>query len=124
MVPIENAPKKGTIYATFVDKMVYRKYVSLDEISEYLTEDGMLELHLFDREKELRFIKTAKNGLQQYEISSAEAYDDVYEECLCVADAAVDEGSGLPKVCVVNYIRYDENDMVRIVNYRLKEAEE
>ena len=50
MVPIENAPKKGTIYATFVDKMVYRKYESLEDISEYLVEEGLLELHLFDRE--------------------------------------------------------------------------
>ena len=55
MLLMENAPQRGTIYATFIDRMVYEKYESLEELEQYLIEDGLLELHLFDREKELRF---------------------------------------------------------------------
>lgn len=124
MLLMENAPQKGTIYATFVDKMVYRKYDSLAEIEQYLTEEGLLELHLFDREKELRFMKTREKGIQRYEVSDKDGYDDVYEESLFVSGKEAGKQEKLSeKIVVVNYIRYDENDMIRIVNYRLKEVE-
>ena len=84
MLSIENAPQKGTIYATFIDKMIYQKYEMLSEIENYLVEDGLLELHLFDKEKELRFIKTRGKGLLRYEISDNKAYDDMYCEELYV----------------------------------------
>ena len=48
MLDMNHAPQKGTIYATFIDKMVLKKYVMLSEIEEYLVETGLLELHLFD----------------------------------------------------------------------------
>lgn len=115
MLQIENAPEKGTIYATFITEMVYKKYEKLSDIEEYLKKDGLLELHLFDKEKELRFIKTRGKGLSRYEISdSKESYDDTYCESLYAKDE---------KIEVVNYIQYDENDMIKIVNYRLKEVE-
>lgn len=124
MLVIENAPQKGTIYATFIDKMVYRKYQSLSEISEYLTEEGLLELHLFDAEKELRFIKTRSKGLMRYEVFDDGSYDDVYCESLYVSGRNIDKQDNLSeKIVVVNYIKYDENDMCKIVNYRLKEVE-
>lgn len=123
MLSIEQAPQKGTIYATFIDKVVYQKYESLDEISSYLTETGLLELHLFDAKKELRFIKTARKGIQSVEISDACEHDDTYEENLFVAADNVDRQDHLQeKVIVVNYIQYDENDMIHIINYRLKEV--
>jgi len=119
MLLMDNAPQTGILYATFIDKMVCKKYTSLSEIEEYLTEEGLLELHLFDSEKELRFLKTRNKGLQRFEITEATEYDDKYEEIMYVAEA----DKRPEKIAVVNYIRYDENDMLRIVNYRLKEVE-
>ncbi len=124
MLLMDNAPQTGTIYATFIDKMVYEKYTSLSEIEKYLTEEGLLELHLFDREKELRFLKTRNRGIQRLEITEDASYDDKYEETMYVSGYQVDKPDKLAeKITVVNYIRYDENDMLKIVNYRLKEVE-
>lgn len=123
MLSLEQAPQKGTIYATFIDKVVYQKYESLDEISSYLMETGLLELHLFDAQKELRFLKTAWKGIRSVVISDACEHDDTYEETLYVAADNVDRQDNLrEKVTVVNYIQYDENDMIHIINYRLKEV--
>ena len=57
-------------------------------------------------------------------ISDDACYDDTYEEMLYVSGKNIDKQDDLSeKVVVVNYIKYDENDMLRIVNYRLKEVE-
>lgn len=121
---LQNAPEKGTLYATFIQEMVYKKYESLEEVKPYLEKEGLLELHLFDKEKELRFVKSRGKGLNRYEIIDSNEYDDVYEEVLYVASENVDKQEHLSeKIGVVNYIKYDENDMLRIKNYRLKEVE-
>ena len=123
MLLLDNAPQKGTIYATFIDRMVYEKYEKLSDIEQYLLEDRLLELHLFDKEKELRFLKTREKGILRFEISDDTEYDDTYEECLYVSADSVDQQDNLTeKILVVNYIKYDKNDMLHIVNYRLKEV--
>ena len=124
MVSIEGAPQKGTVYATFIDKVVFQKYQSLKEIEELAKEDRMLELHLFDREKEYRVLKTRKKGIQTFLISDACVHDEVYEEEIYVSADNVDKQTNLSaKLKVVNYIQYDRNDMIHIVNYRLQEVE-
>lgn len=125
MLKIENAPQKGMIYAMFVDKIKYGKYASLADIEDYLTTDKLLELHLFDSQKEIRVIKTAGKGLQTFEISADDEsqYDDMFVERLFTTNEGTDIKENLSDcVEVINYIKYDENDMIRIVNYRLKEA--
>lgn len=124
MLNLNEAPQRGTIYATFIDKMVYKKYASLDEIKDLLTADNLLEMHLFDKEKELRFIKTRDEGILQYFVPGNMEYDDVYEEELYVSGANIDKQDQLSeKIKVINYIKYDENDMLHIINYRLEEVE-
>ena len=124
MLNLNEAPQRGTIYATFIDKMVYKKYASLDEIKDLLTADNLLEMHLFDKEKELRFIKTRDEGILQHFVPGNMEYDDVYEEELYVSGANIDKQDQLSeKIKVINYIKYDENDMLHIINYRLEEVE-
>lgn len=124
MLNLENAPKRGTIYATFVDKMIYTSYSSLEEVESYAKEENLLELHLFDKEVELRFIKTGNGDIKRFEIRDSEIYEDSYVESIYVLGADIDKTDNLKnKVDVVNYITYDENDLLHIVNYRLKEAE-
>lgn len=124
MLNLNDAPPRGTIYATFIDQMVYKKYKSIDEIEKLVTKDNLLEIHLFDKEIELRFLKTRDNGIVQYLISDDMKHDDVYEEKLYVSGENIDKQDKLSeKIKVVNYIKYDENDMIHIINYRLAEVE-
>lgn len=124
MLNIDNAPEQGIIYAAYVDKMIYQPYKNKKELTEYLTEEKLLEMHLFDREKELRFLKNRSGVIKCYEIKDDESYDDFYVESSYLLGADIDQTKNLKqKVEVVNYIRYDENDLLHIVNYRLKEHE-
>ena len=124
MLKLNDAPQRGTTYATFIDKMVYKKYESLKEIEELVVKDKLLEIHLFDKEKELRFLKTRDEGIVQYLISDTKEYA-IYEEELYVSGENIDKQDKLSeKIKVVNYIKYDENDMIHIINYRLAEVEQ
>lgn len=124
MLNIENAPEHGTIYAVYVDRIVYESYERKEELTGYLSEETLLEMHLFDRKKELRFLKTRNGEIRCYEIQDDGSYDDVYVECSYLLGTEIDQIGDLEqKIEVVNYIRYDENDLLHIVNYRLKEAE-
>lgn len=124
MLNIEHAPERGTIYALYVDKMIYESYENKQQLTEYLSEEKLLEMHLFDRKKELRFLKTGNGEIKSYEIKDEKDYDDVYVESIYLLGVDIDQTKDLKqKVEVVNYIRYDENDLLNIVNYRLKEAE-
>ncbi len=133
MLNLERAPQTGTMYAVFTDKVLYGKY-SRESLAGKLPEDPreremlsdrLLELHLFDGEKEYRCIRTRMHGLREYEITDACEHDDVYEERVYVSGSSVDRQENLrERAAVVNYIVYDENDLLHIVNYRLKEVEE
>lgn len=124
MLNIDKAPKQGTIYAAYIDKMVYKSYKRLEELAEYLSEEKLLEMHLFDQEKELRFWKTRSGEVRCSEIRDEDCYDDSYVESSYILGKDIDQIQNLKqKIEVVNYIRYDENDLLHIVNYRLKEAE-
>ena len=124
MLNRERAPETGTMYAMFTDRIVYQKYKKSELASVGLDEKKLLELHLFDKEKEYRCVKTRRHGLQEYEITDACGHDDFYEERIYVCGSNVDRQDDLKEqVTVVNYITYDENDLLHIGNYRLKEAE-
>ncbi len=124
MIDTSKIPNKGIVYALYKDKVIFKKYASIDEINT--SEENLLELHCFDSEKEYRYI----NGKEI--VIGDEDYDDIYEEkvvTLYKKDGTVDSIDQRDqlekrlKVIVVNYIKYDENDMLRIHNYRLKEVE-
>lgn len=123
MLDIEYAPEQGMIYATYIDRLVLQPYQNKGELAPYLKEENLLELHLFDKEKELRFLKTRNGGIKRYEIPGNETYDDTYVESSYLLGKNIDRQENLTqKIEVVNYIRYDENDLLHIVNYRLKEV--
>lgn len=129
-------PVNGTIYAAFTDHIIFGKYQMDPCGGQIQTEDGridveraeadgsLLELHLFDQEREYRCIKTRKGGYREYLISDATEHDDLlYEEVYLTGKNADRQDGFCEKVAVVNYICYSEDDLIAIPNYRLKEVE-
>ena len=110
---INEAPESGVMYALYVDRVVYKEYLKDDLINDLALEDKLLELHLFDENKEYRLIK-ARNKDIECVIEDSVNHDDKYEENIFVGDKK--------KVTVINYIKYDEDDLLRFVNYRLKKG--
>ena len=120
-----NAPEQGIMYALYRDRVVYEPYKREQlENEENLMRD-LLELHLFDDTKEYRFIRKQKGDVEVCIEDSTVSYDDYYtEQIYTLAGNAetLDETSKRNLVEVVNYIIYDENDLMTIPNYRLKSS--
>ena len=118
-----NIPEQGIMYALYVDRVVYQKYSRDKLLQNKNLQNKLLELHLFDETRVYRYIK-ARNGEIETVISddTVEHQDQYTERIFTLADKKEnpDENSG--RIEVINYITYDEDDLMRIQNYRLKEV--
>lgn len=117
------APTKGMIYALYTDRVVYEQYEKEKLPSEDVLKENLLELHLFDDMKEYRYIKK-RNGIVEVCVEDQMIpHDDIYTERIFTM-GKTEEAVGENESCieVVNYIIYDENDLITIPNYRLKEV--
>ena len=117
-------PEKGTMYALYTDKVVYRKYDRKEFVEDQEATDKLLELHLFDTVAEYRYIKKRNGKIAALIRNDTVEHQDLYTEKIITLGnkkEKPDKESGF--VEVVNYITYDENDLMRIENYRLKEVE-
>ena len=114
------APDAGKMYALYIDRVVYKNYSKKELGNDSSFSDNLLELHLFDDNKEYRFIH-ARNEDVETVIDDSVEHDDTYTEQIYVqAGCDADPADSTEKVEIVNYIRYDDDDLLTINNYRLK----
>lgn len=133
---INEAPKKGYILAyTRKESPDFQEYTSIDDIYEKYDNKELLEIHLFDNEKEYRAVsstshKYAEKGFVECIVSDLNygisrdlngnviTEDNgfkVYEEVTKIDNQC--EISGWLKVC--NYVSFDERGMSNVFDYRL-----
>lgn len=113
-------PERGMKYALYKDKVVYEAYNGLPDESEF--QDNLIEMHLFDEEKEYRYVRLSGGKVIEKlisdeselgkNISSEKKAEYTYTEKIYTTGENV--------VKVVNYISYDKNDIMMINNYRLQ----
>ena len=116
------APEHGMLYALYTDRMEYRPYEREDLLlKEKDLQKNLLELHLFDEKKEYRFIKKRKGELEVVVCDERKDYDDLYIEKIFTQEDEKEKNHA-SWIEVVNYLVYDENDLLKIKNYRLKEV--
>ena len=120
---LDCAPERGTLYALYVDRVEYKKYEKKELFIEKDLEENLLELHLFDDREEYRYIKTRSGEIEKLIKDSSVIYDELYIEQIYTLNDKKERTEGASDcVEVVNYITFDENDFIRIENYRLKEV--
>jgi len=116
------APERGRMYALYTNCMEYCAYNMAELLQRQNLAENLLELHLFDTEKEYRFVQKRKGCISKLIDDScidSEKGECTYEEGILTLDS-----QGIPgRVTVVNYITYDEDDLLYIENYRLKEVD-
>ena len=120
---LSNIPEQGTLYALYTDKVKYEKYKKEELLEDPHLAEKLLELHLFDDTREYRYIKTRRGEMETLISDETVEHQDIYTEKILTLGnkkEKPDKNSGF--VEVVNYITYDENDLMRIGNYRLKEV--
>lgn len=136
MIKEEKAPISGMMYALYKDKVVYCPYCMTRIDSDgnnrriILTEqldlaENLLELHLFDAHKEYRMV--LRRGLKPVSkliddsCMEKEKGEFTYTEEL-IKTLDIDHKGDKGPVNIVNYITYDEDDLLYIENYRLMEV--
>ena len=120
---LTSIPELGTLYALYRDKVKYEKYSRKELLEDKQLTEKLLELHLFNDTREYRYIKTRSGEIETLISDETVEHEDIYTEKIVTLGnkkEKPDKDSGL--VEVVNYITYDENDLMRIENYRLKEV--
>ncbi|OUP84350.1 hypothetical protein B5F07_07760 [Lachnoclostridium sp. An169] len=123
-------PPEGILLAYFRMGIVFSPYRKTGEMIEvspewadhlHREEDPLLELHLFDEEREYRLFRDADGKYAQDVVSDTDqAGKDLYTEEMYLEKPYA---SVCRKLRVVNYISYTDEGMLEITNYRLSPAE-
>lgn len=131
MDKLSEAPRFGKMLAIYTDKVEYRDY-NLDELDLETNIDNLLEVHLYDMEKEYRAIKSRReqgfivciiNDEEEKKGCDDSEIVEYVEEAFLIKNNP-DEKKYANKVKIINYIKYNENDMMYISNYRLAMCQE
>lgn len=116
-------PEQGMMYALYKDRVVYCKYRSCELPEEEELKKNLLELHLFDESREYRYVKTRKGEIETIISDESAVYEECYvERIFTLGEQREESVRGEGCVELVNYITYDENDLMRIDDYRLREV--
>lgn len=119
---INLAPEKGIMYALYIDRMVFQKYTKDQLTKDAYLEDKLLEMHLFDENKEYRYIKSRLKEIECVIDDSIEHEDKYVETTYIQSNLDEEVTSSSNRVNVVNYIQYNDEDLLTITNYRLQEV--
>lgn len=139
-----NVPNHGYIIAYTRKKVIFQKYDSLegldvlfgeiDDMGDMTADDQLsgelLEVHLFDEEKEYRVVATdSKRNFPDKELHAIEHLADfdiengseIYKEKIMLEPAFRKLSKGIKKdyIMVYNHISYDEQGMAKVDDYRL-----
>lgn len=111
---VNEAPLKGWVLASTREKVIFEPYANLNEVTEKINDKDLLELHLFDEQKEYRVLSSAHGPIEW--VSDFDVNDRVhtYRE-----DMYLEAPYKGKKLTVYNHIHYDENGMIQIDDYRL-----
>jgi len=117
---VEEMPEKGWVLAYRRGGVVFKAYDLLEggsknELEALLKAEDLLEIHLFDAEKEWRAISSRRHGWKSVLVSDA-GQTDKLEENVYLGEEFKNVGE---KLRIVNYLTYDENSMIHVNNYRM-----
>ena len=120
-------PEQGMMYAIYTNEVKYEKYNRSDLDEKEILRENLLELHLFDEEVEYRYVKMRERQKEEakFIIISDETvpHEKSYPEKIYTLKPGQEKPDRNSEfVEVISYITYDENDLMRIDNYRLKEV--
>ena len=111
---ITSAPQSGYILGYLSKEVVFEPYHSLDEVTHRFKDEDLLELHLFNDEKEYRTIQSRsiryekQNGIIEY-ISDF----DVSDNTVFCEDVLLERGGS---ICVLNHIAYDSSNGMAVID--------
>ena len=116
----KEAPGNGWVLAYLRREVLFHPYQTLNEIEDELAGRELLELHLFNREKEYRVAVSSSRrfpaGYAEHTALFPNEKQSVYSERILTDDALLSASSAIR---VLNHFSFDENGMLHIDDYRL-----
>ena len=120
---LQEAPSTGMLLAYTREQVIFEPYDSLETIDERIGNSPLLELHLFDADREYRAIHTQskrkKIGKKEIENQCIEHVADFpsTDDAFVYKDVSVTYDG--KTITVLNRIEYDESGMAKITDVRL-----
>lgn len=121
-----NAPEKGYVLAYFRTQALFQEFQKTDSEMRSLDERiaELLELHIFDSEREYRLMRCESGEFIETVVS--DEYMAARPDAERITETVKVE-SGYRKMMehlrIVNYISYNENGMLSVDNYRFAPVE-
>lgn len=132
LIQIDKAPEKGFVLAYTRQNIIFEEYSEKVYVAKLLENKDILEIHLFDANKEYRAISSTGNRKfgknQQSEVAIEHIADftsehnedyEIYKDNILLDKTdekfKVDQDS----ITVINKILFDSNGMANIADYRL-----
>ena len=117
---VYEAPAQGWVLAYLRTEVLFKQYHSMEEIREYIQQGEILELHLFDQEKEYRAIvsqsKRYPSGIVETIADFRLDAETTYNETIYLEATYQKLGK---EIQMCNHLKYDTNGMLEVDNYRL-----
>lgn len=116
----DNSPSNGYLMAYTRKQVVFCKYGDLSEVDTKLNGLEVLELHLFDDQKEYRGVVSQSARFPEHYIDHMADFtedDDTFVQNIVPENKFLAETG---EIIVVNHISYSETGMAYIDDYRLK----
>lgn len=118
---VDKAPDQGWVLAYLRKNVIFEQYDSLETVAERIGQGELLELHLFDKDKEYRCVASQS---KRYPSGIVEAFSDfkdnevTYKESIYL-ETKYQNQECEKKISLLNRLHYDENGMLEVVDYRL-----
>lgn len=114
-----DAPVRGQMLAYTRRKVIFQPYEDKEEAVEALENEELLELHLFDGQKEYRCAASRSRRFPSGVIEAVVDFPEMDEQTVYREDVLLEDSED--EITVLNHIAYSaENGMAYVDNYRLK----
>jgi len=98
--------------------VLFQEYADKTEVGKNLADQELLEVHMFDREKEYRAIATRSPRFPRGIIETVADFPENEEDAIYRESVLLEKGEGV--ITVLNHIVYDKKGMASMDNYRMK----
>lgn len=124
---IGEAPASGTVLVYTRKHIELRNYTDVEQVKNDLADEEILELHLFNEDKEYRCISTESRRFEKKIESVSEFLENpgldknytVFQETTQLENKYTRE-VGAPAITALNKVSYDEHGLGYVSDYRLK----
>lgn len=119
----KEAPESGYILAYTRQEVIFKPYKNELDLEKNLGEQELLEVHLFNREKEYRAISSESKRFSEHFVEYIADFDCKDPSKIFREKTKLEKEWSNRELIVLNHVAYDDDGMAAIDDYRLLVSE-